>query len=101
MGVTILKPCLFLTLSVCFLAVPTAQAQFTTGGVINAAGTPKGTVFLTFDDGLDETGPDGQSQIEKIGHYLHGPIDFAASEKLLHPLDSSTNLKKAFERLSP
>lgn len=55
---------------VCLLA----RGQFKTNGVINAAALPKGTVFLTFDDGPDEPGPDGVTQMEKVARYLHGPV---------------------------
>ena len=67
---------LFQMAAICVLAACPIRAQFKIGGVINAAATPKGTVFLTFDDGLDEAGPDGLSQFEKVAAYLHGPIRF-------------------------
>lgn len=60
--------------AICAFAACPIHAQFKIGGVINAAQTPKGTIFLTFDDGLDEAGPDGLSQFEKVAAYLHGPI---------------------------
>ncbi len=56
---------------VCLLA----QAQFKTDGVITAAALPKGTVFLTFDDGPDEPGPDGMTQMEKVARYLHSQVE--------------------------
>ena len=63
--------------AICVLAACPIRAQFKIGGVITAAQTPKGTIFLTFDDGLDEAGPDGLSQFEKVAAYLHGPINFS------------------------
>lgn len=57
--------------AVCLLA----RGQFKTNGVINAAALPKGAVFLTFDDGPDEPGPDGVTQMEKVARYLHGPVE--------------------------
>src|SRR5580704_679519 len=69
----------FAALSVCLIAILPAQAQFKIGGVINASGTPQGTIFLTFDDGLDEAGPDGVSQMQKVARFLHGPVSFPSS----------------------
>ena len=69
--------------AICVLATCPLRAQFVLGGVINGAQTPKGTVFLTFDDGLDEAGPDGLSQFEKVAAYLHGPIHL--SKELASP----------------
>jgi peptidoglycan/xylan/chitin deacetylase (PgdA/CDA1 family) len=66
-------------LGVCLLAASPAWAQFQTTGVINGAATPKRSVFLTFDDGPDEFGPDGRSQIEKVAAYLQGPITLTGS----------------------
>ena len=58
----------------CLFASLPAWAQFQATGVVTAAGTPKRSVFLTFDDGPDERGPDGLTQIEKIATYLQGPV---------------------------
>jgi hypothetical protein len=69
----------FAGLCVGLIASLPAQAQFKIGSVINASGTPQGTVFLTFDDGLDEAGPDGDSETEKVARYLHGPVSFPSS----------------------
>ena len=82
-------------LGVSLLAIFPSQAQFRVGGVITAANAPKGTVFLTFDDGLDETGPDGQTQIEKVGRYLHGPVNFSSPMGPVNPIGSSTDVKKS------
>jgi peptidoglycan/xylan/chitin deacetylase (PgdA/CDA1 family) len=62
-------------LGLCLLTASTAWAQFQSTGVITAAGTPRRSVFLTFDDGPDERGPDGLTQIEKVAAYLQGPIN--------------------------
>jgi peptidoglycan/xylan/chitin deacetylase (PgdA/CDA1 family) len=51
-----------------------ATAQFLPTGVINGANTPRRSVFLTFDDGPDERGPDGFTRMEKLAKYLEGPI---------------------------
>ncbi len=58
----------------CLLAASPAWAQIQATGVINAADTPRRSVFLTFDDGPDERGPDGLTQIEKVAAFLQGPI---------------------------
>ncbi len=63
----------------CLLIASPAWAQFQASGVINAAGTPKRSVFLTFDDGPDEPGPDGLTEIEKVAEYLQGPIAVAGT----------------------
>ena len=67
--------------AICVLAACPIRAQFKIGGVINGAQTPKGTVFLTFDDGLDEAGPDGLSEFQKVATYLHGPIRYSSGSK--------------------
>ena len=61
-------------LSVVVIGAALAHAQFRVGAVINATAMPKGTVFLTFDDGPDEPGPDGVTQMQKVARYLHGPV---------------------------
>jgi peptidoglycan/xylan/chitin deacetylase (PgdA/CDA1 family) len=61
-------------LGVCLLAASPLWAQFQSTGVITGSGTPKRSVFLTFDDGPDERGPDGLTQMEKVATYLQGPI---------------------------
>lgn len=50
---------------------PGAFGQFRIdGSVINAANTSKHHVFLTYDDGSGEPGPDGSIQMDEIGAYL-------------------------------
>jgi peptidoglycan/xylan/chitin deacetylase (PgdA/CDA1 family) len=66
-------------LGVCLLVVTNASAQFLTNSVINGSSTPKRSVFLTFDDGADEPGPDGLTEIQKVATYLQGPITFNTS----------------------
>ena len=61
-------------LALCLVADSLLQAQFKTDGVITGANTPKHTVFLTFDDGPGEPGPDGLTQMQKVAQYLYGPI---------------------------
>lgn len=66
-------------LILCLVAGMPAAAQFLTDGVINGTHTPKRSVFLTFDDGPDEPGPDGLTQMEKVALYLQGPVSVAPS----------------------
>lgn len=60
------------------LSAAVTPAQFLTDGVIRGANTPKRSVFLTFDDGPDEVGPDGLTQMEKVATFLQGPVGLAA-----------------------
>ncbi|HTS75470.1 MAG TPA: hypothetical protein VMG40_04655 [Bryobacteraceae bacterium] len=61
-------------LAIGWIAAAPAGGQFLTNGVIRATDTPKGSVFLTFDDGPDEPGPDGLTQMEKVARFLRGPV---------------------------
>lgn len=73
-----IEPIQRVALGICLFVASHASAQFLTTGVINGADTPKRSVFLTFDDGPDERGPDGLSQIQKVAAFLQGPIALRA-----------------------
>jgi len=84
-------------LGVCLLAASPAWAQFQSSGVITAAGTPKRSVFLTFDDGPDERGPDGLTQMEKVAKYLEGPITVSGiSPRTMDPAGMEKSIRASF-----
>ncbi len=65
-------------LAIGLIAAAPASGQFLTNGVIRATDTPRHSVFLTFDDGPDEPGPDGLTQMEKVARFLQGPVSVPA-----------------------
>jgi peptidoglycan/xylan/chitin deacetylase (PgdA/CDA1 family) len=84
-------------LSVCLVAASPVWAQFQSTGVITAAGTPKRSVFLTFDDGPDERGPDGLTQIEKVATYLQGPVTVTGTnERSMNPAGIEKSIRASF-----